>query len=719
MFRVIVKFVLRLFFRVEVRGWENWENAGNRVLVAPNYVSFLDPLILAVFLPEKVPFAIERRLKKKRFVRFFLPLADTHILDADLPSTLKYFLTLLKEGGRCVIFPELQPTTTGLPMKLSTGVAMIADHTDAKILPIHIEGTEYTPLSRIPHKKRIRFFSKVVLKVLPACELNVPEELTGTKRTAAVARSFERIMHRMCLEARVKKKPFFDNFIDARDKFGGNYRIYCDYGQKPVTYNGFITRVLLISETLKTQKIEGDNVGLLLPTSLGGIISVYALQKIGKIPAMLNFSLGSRSMVNCCKSVCVKTVITSRKFIEMGKLEALTNAAAEAGLRIIWLEDLAPSITAGKKISAALRTKFIKSNPEIPGETDKPALILFTSGSEGAPKGVVLSFHNVNYNNAQTVTRVEFFQYDRLLNAMPIFHSFGLCAGVMIPPAHGIYSVLYPSPLHYKTISAICYDERISILFATDTFLNGYAKAATDNYDFASIRLLVEGGEKLRDLTQEIWFKRFGIRITEGYGVTEASPIVANNYYAHHRLGTVGQLVEGMEYRLEPVEGVHEGGRLWLKGPNIMLGYMKITNPGVLEPPPDGWYDTGDIVKIDEEGFITILGRAKRFAKFGGEMISLAAVEEVINECWPDYINAVVLLQGGPRGEMLSLITTNKEIKRDAMRQKLAEMGLAEIAVPRKIIYTDNMPLLATGKVDYVGLEEMLKEKETAEGQID
>lgn len=711
MFRIIVKFILRLFFRVEVRGWKNWENAGDGVLIAPNYVSFIDPLILAVFLPDKVPFAIERRLTKKRFACFFLPLADTHILDADSPSTLRFFLTLLKGGGRCVIFPELQPTTTGLPMKLSVGVAMIADHTHAKVLPIHIEGTEHTPFARVPHKRSIRFFSKVVITVLPACGLDIPKELTGSKRTAAAARSFERIMHRMCLEARAKRKPFFDNIIDARDKFGGNYRIYCDYGQKPVTFNGFITRILLISEALRDQKPEGGNVGILLPTSLGGLISVYALQRIGKVPAMLNFSLGPRSMINCCKSACVQTIVTSRKFIELGKLESLTNAATEAGLRIIWLEDLAPSITTGKKISAALRAKFIKSNPVIPGETDKPAVVLFTSGSEGAPKGVVLSYNNVTYNNAQTVTRVEFFQSDRVLNSMPIFHSFGLCSGMMIPPVLGVYTVLYPSPLHYKTIATICYDERITVLFATDTFLNGYAKAASDNYDFASIRLLVEGGEKLRQLTQDIWFKRFGIRITEGYGVTEASPIVANNYYAHHMLGTVGQLVEGMEYRIEPVEGVSEGGRLWLKGPSIMLGYMKITNPGVLEPPLDGWYDTGDIVKMDEEGFITILGRAKRFAKFGGEMISLAAVEEVINECWPDFINAVVLTQGGPRGETLSLITTNEAMKRDDLRQKLSEMGMAEIAVPKKIVYMEDMPLLATGKVDYVRLEETLKDK--------
>ena len=192
--RLIVQLILRLFFRVEVKGWENWKNAGEGVLIAPNYVSFIDPLILAAFLPEKVPFAIERRLTKKRFARFFLPIADTHILDADAPLTLKYFLNLLKNGGRCVIFPELQPTTIGNPMKVSAGVAQIADHTHAKILPIHIKGTENTPFSRIQHKRGLRFFSKVTITVSPVKELKIPEGLSGSKRTAAAGRALERIM---------------------------------------------------------------------------------------------------------------------------------------------------------------------------------------------------------------------------------------------------------------------------------------------------------------------------------------------------------------------------------------------------------------------------------------------------------------------------------------------------------------------------------------------
>jgi acyl-[acyl-carrier-protein]-phospholipid O-acyltransferase/long-chain-fatty-acid--[acyl-carrier-protein] ligase len=634
---------------------------------------------------------------------------ETHILDADAPLTLKYFLNHLKNGGKCVIFPELQPTTIGNPMKVSQGVAMIADHTKAKILPINITGTELTPFSRIQHKPGLRFFAKVTINILPATKIVLPDDLSGPKRASAAGRALEKIMDEASLASRTKNKKFFDVLLDARKQYGGKFRIFCDHGQRPITYNGLITRILLIEDVLKTAGMEGDNVGVLLPTSIGGAVTIYALQKMGKVPAMLNFSLGGRSLVNCCRTACVKTVITSRKFVELGKFEALIAAVEEAGLRVIWLEDHASSITKFKKVSAALKTIFMRSAPVKEGETDKPAIILFTSGSEGAPKGVVLSYKNLLVNHAQMYTRVDFYRSDRILNTMPIFHSFGLC-GVFMPVTLGIFVYFYPSPLHYKTISTICYDERITFLFATDTFLGGYAKAASDNYDFATIRMLVQGGEKLRHSTQEIWFERFSIRITEGYGVTEASPVVANNYYAHHRSGTVGQFVAGIEYRIEPVEGVHEGGRLWIKGPNVMLGYLRSTNPGVIDPPKDGWHDTGDIVSVDEDGFVRILGRAKRFAKIGGEMISLAAVEEVLSEVWPEDKHAVVMTKGGPRGETLSLVTSRPGLKRDELRQTLSDLGVAEIAIPKKILTLENIPLLSTGKIDYVTLEEILKD---------
>lgn len=711
MWRLLVKFILNLFFNIEIKGLENWKNGEEGVLIAPNYVSFIDPLILALFLPEKVPFAIEKRLTKKRWANLFLPLAKTHILDSETPLSLKYFLTLLKDGGRCVIFPELQPTTTGNPMKVSQGVAMIADHTNAKILPIYIDGTQRTPFSRIQHKPGVRFFSKVTITIFPVKELNISKEAVGTKRNIAAGQALEQIMNEAAMYARRKEKPFWDILLDARDEFGGKTRLFSDYQEKPVTYNGFITRVLLIEGVLSAQKIQGENVGVLLPTSLAGVVTLYAVQKMGRIPALLNFSLGGRSLVNCCRTGDVKTIITSRKFIALGKLEALVESAQEAGIRVLWLEDAASSITTFKKLAAAIKTIFLKSNPVDLKANEKPAVLLFTSGSEGAPKGVLLSYKNLNTNHAQMFTRVDFYRTDRVLNIMPIFHSFGLC-GIFMPVALGLFVALYPSPLHYKTISTLCYDERITLLFATDTFLCGFAKAAQDNYDFATMRLLVQGGEKLKPSTQKTWFERFNIRITEGYGVTEASPVVANNYYAHHKTGTVGLIVSGLEYRLEPVEGVHQGGRLWLKGDNVMLGYYKITNPGVLEPLKDGWHDTGDIVDIDDEGYVKIIGRAKRFAKIAGEMISLAAVEEIIYELWPDDKHAVVMLSGGPRGEILGLITTRAELKRDEVRQKLSDMEIAEISMPKKVLILEDIPMLPTGKIDYVSLEELLKDKD-------
>ena len=381
-------------------------------------------------------------------------------------------------------------------------------------------------------------------------------------------------MDEASLASRTKNKKFFDVLLDARKQYGGKFRIFCDHGQRPITYNGLITRILLIEDVLKTAGMEGDNVGVLLPTSIGGAVTIYALQKMGKVPAMLNFSLGGRSLVNCCRTACVKTVITSRKFVELGKFEALIAAVEEAGLRVIWLEDHASSITKFKKVSAALKTIFMRSAPVKEGETDKPAIILFTSGSEGAPKGVVLSYKNLLVNHAQMYTRVDFYRSDRILNTMPIFHSFGLC-GVFMPVTLGIFVYFYPSPLHYKTISTICYDERIT--FLPDTFLGGYAKAASDNYDFATIRMLVQEGEA-GTLTQEIWFERFSIRITEGYGCRSVSggrQQLLRPPQERHRQ----QFVAGIEYRIEPVE---ESTREGLdKGPNVMLGYSGQRTPAL------------------------------------------------------------------------------------------------------------------------------------------
>src|SRR5208283_134556 len=284
------------------------------------------------------------------------------------------------------------------------------------------------------------------------------------------------------------------------------------------------------------------------------------------------------------------------------------------------------------------------------------AVILFTSGTEGVPKGVVLSHRNVLANVAQAEAVIDFGREDKLFMALPAFHSFGFMGGIVLPLISGVPTYLYPSPLHYRTVPELVYGICATYLFGTDTFLAGYARMA-NAYDFRSLRYIVAGGEAVKESTRQIYLEKFGMRILEGYGVTEAAPVLSLNTPMFNKFGTVGRLFPGMQAKLEKVEGVDEGGRLYVKGPNVMLGYLRADKPGVLETPHEGWHDSGDIVGIDEQGYVAIKGRAKRFAKVGGEMISLAAVEMLAAELWPHYTTAVSAVPDSRKGERLIMVT--------------------------------------------------------------
>jgi acyl-[acyl-carrier-protein]-phospholipid O-acyltransferase/long-chain-fatty-acid--[acyl-carrier-protein] ligase len=339
---------------------------------------------------------------------------------------------------------------------------------------------------------------------------------------------------------------------------------------------------------------------------------------------------------------------------------------------------------------------------------DDPAVILFTSGTESTPKGVVLSHKNLLGNCAQVSARVDFNASDVLFNALPLFHSFGLTGGTILPILSGIKTFFYPSPLHYRIVPEQVYEVTATIMFGTDTFLSGYAKCAHP-YDFYSVRYVFAGAEKLKEETRKVWMEKFGVRIFEGYGVTEASPIVAVNTPMHYKPGTVGRLMPGIEYKLENIEGVEKGGKLWVKGINVMRGYLKEEAPGQLLPPEDGWYDTGDVVSIDGEGFVTIEGRVKRFAKIGGEMISLGAVEEFIYQLWPDHQHAVINLPDPKKGEVIVLLTTVNQDIREAMVQQAKMKGLSETMIPKRITIVNEIPLLGSGKTDYRAVKEIVE----------
>jgi acyl-[acyl-carrier-protein]-phospholipid O-acyltransferase/long-chain-fatty-acid--[acyl-carrier-protein] ligase len=376
---------------------------------------------------------------------------------------------------------------------------------------------------------------------------------------------------------------------------------------------------------------------------------------------------------------------------------------------VVYLEDVRAEIGILDKLRglAAFKKPLVRRDP------GDPAAILFTSGSEGVPKGVVLSHRNMLANAAQAAARIDFGREDRVFNVLPVFHSFGFTVGLVLPLVSGVPVYLYPSPLHYRLIPELVYGVNATILFGTDTFLAGYARAA-HSYDFRSLRYVLAGAEPLKEATRRVYLEKFGLRILEGYGVTETAPVLAINTPMFNRFGTVGRLMPGIEAKLEPVPGVEDGGRLSVRGPNVMLGYLRVENPGVLEPPPEGWHDTGDIVAIDPEGFITIKGRAKRFAKIGGEMISLAAVEALAAELWPSALSSVASAPDPRKGERLVLVTDRKDASRSAFQAYAKAKGASELMIPAEVLVVDKVPVLGSGKLDYVGVGKLVQERATS-----
>jgi acyl-[acyl-carrier-protein]-phospholipid O-acyltransferase/long-chain-fatty-acid--[acyl-carrier-protein] ligase len=434
------------------------------------------------------------------------------------------------------------------------------------------------------------------------------------------------------------------------------------------------------------------------------VVTLFGQQAFGRVPAMLNYASGAETMLAALKAASIGTIVTSRRFITLGKFEPLVARLAEAA-RILYLED----IRAGIGILAKLRGLIDRVSARKRQRTVDPgssALILFTSGSEGVPKGVVLSHRNLLANAGQAAARIAFNPTDVVLNALPVFHSFGMSAGLLLPLVAGVKTVLYPNPLHYRRVPEIAYDTGATILFGTDTFLMGYARQAHP-YDFHTLRYVFAGAERVRAETRRVWAEKFGVRILEGYGATETAPVLAINTPMHARDGTVGRLMPDIRARLEPVEGIARGGRLFVSGPNIMLGYLRAEKPGVVEPPADGWHDTGDIVEIDLSGYVTILGRAKRFAKVAGEMVSLSAVEEWASALWPDAGHAALALPDVRKGERVVLLTSQPSVTRADFAAYIRARGLPEVATPAGLIYVPAIPVLGTGKTDYGAVKEI------------
>ncbi len=497
----------------------------------------------------------------------------------------------------------------------------------------------------------------------------------------------------------------FDALIEAQSTYGSGKIIIEDQDRKPLTYSLFLAGTFALSRLLNRYVRDETRVGMMLPTSVGGAVSFFALHALGKVPVMINFTAGQANIKAATQTAQITSVLTSRRFIENAKLEDLVEAMSQY-VRIIYLDDIRKEIGLADKLYALAASKL----PRLFAKKTKPSdigVILFTSGSFGSPRGVVLTQRNLVANTRQIQAHIALKPEWVAFNPMPIFHSLGLTGGVVLPLLAGMRSFQYPSPLHVKQIPGLLKESKASLLFSTDTFVNQYARSG-DPDDFKTLEFVVCGAEKVREETHHVFNTQFGgLPILEGYGVTECSPVVAVNFPDNNHHGTVGALLPGIEARLEPVEGISGGGRLFVRGPNVMGGYINLDSPDVIEAPKDGWHDTGDIVNIDAEGFIRILGRAKRFAKIAGEMVSLTAVERIAEEVWPDNRHAVVAVSDDKKGERLVLITDKTDADVNGLTVWAKANGTPVLAIPKKILKVESVPVLGSGKTDYVTLQKL------------
>jgi acyl-[acyl-carrier-protein]-phospholipid O-acyltransferase/long-chain-fatty-acid--[acyl-carrier-protein] ligase len=701
--RRLLKLVFRIAFRLRISGNPSILDAG-KVLVVANHESLIDAVLLGLFLPRRAWVILSQEdlafAPNRVFARFFRHL----VLDLSEPATVKRLARMLAAGELLVIFPQGRVTTTAAAMKLYHSVATIALRTGVAVVPVTIDGLLYSHYGRVAGEFRRRRLPQVTIRIHAATRLpEIAEPRTRVKRRMA-ADALSSIMQCATVDAR-PRQTLYAAFLAAVELFGRQRRIIEDVRGKQETYGELLRATLALARISARVTVQGEIVGVMMPNLSTTICLLLGLSAAGRVPAMLNYTAGAEALRGACVSAAIRTVITSRRFVEVTRLYPALDALCNQ--RIIFIEDLRQQFGVLDKlwlIAWALRFPRRLDKAGDPGGT---AVVLFTSGSESHPKGVALSHDALLANVAQMRAVIDFAPTDKFLNALPIFHSYGLTACTLLPLMHGVGVYIYATPLRYRVIPEIAYVRDCTYLFGTSTFLARYAREAHP-YDFYRVRYVVSGAEKLNPEVAELWLEKFGLRIMEGYGATECAPVLALNTPLAYRLQTVGRLLPGIEHRLISVDGIPHGGRLHVRGPNLMLGYYLYAQPGVLQQPYSeagiGWYDTGDVVAIDDEGFLSVLGRVKRFAKIAGEMVALEMVERIAQHASPQFDHAAVVELLAGTGESTLLFTTDRHLSRSTLQRSARLLGSQELAVTRRIAHVAELPRLGSGKPDYVTL---------------
>jgi acyl-[acyl-carrier-protein]-phospholipid O-acyltransferase / long-chain-fatty-acid--[acyl-carrier-protein] ligase len=713
--RHVLRTILWPLFRVQVRGPRN-VFTNPRTLIVANHESLLDGVLLEAFLPVRATFVVHTQVTARWYFRLLLRCVPHLAVDSTKPLAIKLICRLVESGEPVVVFPEGRLTLTGSLMKVYDGAAFVAAKTGASIVPVRIEGSGRSYFGRLAGIYPLRLLPKIRMFIQPPRRIPMPALPSAKERRRRAGELMRHILLDMLVATR-PERTLYEAFLDARHTFGGRYRLVEDVRLREESYGSILGSALALARLLSRMTDKDEVVGVVMPNAAATLALILGLSLSHRVPALLNYTSGPQGIRAACSAASIRTILASRGFLEKAKLGRLPQELP--GMRVIYLEDLRPHVSPAVKLWVLWHRLFPRA-ASAPQRPDEAAVVLFTSGSEGSPKGVVHSHASLLSNIAQVRAVADFTPLDKFMIALPLFHSFGLTCGALMPLVSGCKVFLYPSPLHYRIIPELVYDRNCTVLFGTSTFLGNYARFAHP-YDFGRLRYVVAGAERLADEVRRVWIEKFGIRVLEGYGVTECAPVIAVNVPMACRIGSVGQLVPGMELHLEPVPGLENAGLLHVRGPNVMKGYLTHEQPGIVQPPNSigpGWHCTGDIVALDADDFIYIRGRSKRFAKIAGEMISLEAVERLANAAAPGFGHAAAARGDAARGEALVLFTTAPALDREQLGAAARSLGASELTVPRVICCVSEIPLLGTGKTDYVRLQRMA-EAAQAEARTD
>ncbi len=702
-----VRLILRLCFRVTVRG--SFEPR-DRLLIVANHQSLLDGILLGAFLPVMPVWVLHTAIAKHWYVRIGMRFFPHLVVDASHPMAMKAVIEQVEAGRPVLIFPEGRVTVTGVLMKIYEGPAFVAAKTGAAVVPVHIGGAVYSVFSRMTSDFPRHWFPRITITIHPPREISAPAASRSRERRRLETDQLRKIMQETDFLSR-EKKTIFPALLDAIAIHGRRRKMLEDTQGNEITFAGILRGGLALSRLISKHTREGEIAGVLMPNVPATVALLFGMFAARRVPAMLNYTSGRDNLRHACRTAGARVVFTSRAFLKRIDLEDIGEHLD--GARLLYLEDLKAQFGLADKLWLIGWARWFPRRIMRPAKPDDPAVIVFTSGSEGRPKGVAISHDNILANIAQCRAVIEFAPKDKFMSALPLFHTFGLTVGAFLPLLSGSRVHLYTTPLHYRVIPELIYGHDCTVLFASSTFLGNYAKYANP-YDFRSLRLVVAGAERLAEDVRRLYLEKFGIRILEGYGVTETSPVLSVNTPLASKPGTTGEVFPGVECRVEPVEGIEGAGLLHVRGPNVMLGYLSESRPGRIEPVSSvygpGWYNTGDVASVDGAGFIRIVGRMKRFAKVAGEMVSLELVERIASLASPAAQHASAAVSESGRGETILLFTEDPRLRREHLQAAAREIGAPELAIPRRIIPIHEIPALGSGKKDYATLGRMARD---------